>query len=101
MNDQGRDGRPGTGTYAVRMRERGQMTVPHQVREDLDVDSGDVVWLVRVGDGYLLTPRDLRVTGLADRFADLMDREGVTLADLLTGLADERRAIEAERHPDA
>jgi bifunctional DNA-binding transcriptional regulator/antitoxin component of YhaV-PrlF toxin-antitoxin module len=88
-------------SYVVRLRERGQMTVPRQVRERLAVDDGDVVRLVRVGDAYLLTPRSQRVPALADRIAELMEREGVSLSDLLAGLAEERRAIEAERRPDA
>ena len=92
---------PVTERYLVRLRERGQITVPREVREQLAVTEGDVVNLVRVGDVYVLTPRTLRAPALADRIADLMEREGVSLADLLTGLDEERRAIEAERRAGA
>lgn len=91
------EGRPIAESYAIRLRERGQITVPREVREQMDVAEGDWVNLVRIGEVYVLSPRALRVPHLADRIADLMEREGVSLADLLTGLDDERRAIEAER----
>lgn len=101
MNDEKRDELPATESYVVRLRGRGQMTVPRRVREHLAVTEGDVVRLVRVGDAYVLTPRDLRVPELADRIANLMSREGVTLADLLAGLEDERQRIEADRSTHA
>jgi len=101
MDDPERTVHVETESYFVRLRERGQMTVPRQVRERLAVEEGDVVRIVRVGDVYLLTPRLLRVPALADRIADLMEREGVSLSDLLAGLGEERRAIVAEQRPHA
>jgi AbrB family looped-hinge helix DNA binding protein len=88
-------------SYLIRLRERGQITVPREVREQLAVAEGDVVNLVRVGDVYVLSPHPLRVPVLADRIADLMEREAVSLADLLAGLDEERRAIEAKRRAGA
>ena len=101
MVDEQTDAQLAAESYVIRLRERGQITVPREVREQLAVAEGDVITLVRAGEAYFLTPRTLRVPQLADRIADMMDREGVSLADLLAGLDEERRAIAAERRGGA
>jgi hypothetical protein len=45
----------------------------------------------------LLVPQELRVPGLQARFQEQMDEAGVSLAELLEGLASEREAIHRER----
>lgn len=81
--------------HPVRLRERGQLTVPQQFRERLALQEGDIVDFVQIGDTLVLTPRTLRVPAVADRFTDLMDEAGVTLADLLSGLAEDRHRPDA------
>lgn len=83
--------------YSVRLRDRGQVTVPRVVRERLNVTDGDILTLVQVGDLTLLTPKQPQVPKLADEIADVMEAEGVSLADLLAGLKEEREAIRRER----
>ena len=91
-----------TGTYAVRLRERGQITIPQPVRTALAARDGDILFLVQMGDVVMLTPRQPRVPELSQDFATIMQQEGVTLADLLDGLREEREYIWHERqHRDA
>ena len=45
----------------------------------------------------MLIPRQPQVPRLADKIAGLMEEEGVSLADLLQGLKEEREAIWRER----
>jgi len=84
-------------TYDVRLRQRGQITVPREVRDRMSINEGDTLTLVQVGATLLLTPKRPVVPLLADRIVQLMEEEGVTLADLLTGLEEERAAIYEER----
>ena len=88
-------------TYPIRLRDRGQITVPQAVRERLAVADGDILTLLQVGDVVLLTPKQPQVPQLADRIAALMEKEEISLADLLLGLAEERAAIWRERQQDA
>ncbi|MGD9100171.1 MAG: AbrB/MazE/SpoVT family DNA-binding domain-containing protein [Anaerolineae bacterium] len=88
-------------TYPVRLRGRGQITVPQTVRDDLDVSEGDILTLFQVGDVILLTPKQPQVPRLADKIADLMEAEDVSLADLLAGLEEEREAMWRERQGNA
>ena len=77
-------------TYSVCLRNRGQITMPKAVRESLAIADGDILALLQIGDLILLIPKQLRVPQLADKIATLMEQEGVSLADLLSSLAEER-----------
>ncbi len=88
-------------TYPVRLRDRGQITVPQAVRDKLSVVEGDMLTLLQIGDTVLLTPRQPQAPSLADKIAAIMEQEDVSLADLLLGLAEEREAIQRERSPHA
>jgi antitoxin PrlF len=83
--------------YDVRLRQRGQITVPREVRDRLNVNEGDTLSLVQVGSVLILAPKRPVVPVLADRIVELMEKDGVTLADLLLGLEEERAAIYQER----
>ena len=89
-------------TYTVRLRERGQVTIPRVVREKLATADGDLLTLLQVDDLLLLVPRQTRAPALTEQFTTEMEKEDVSLADLLTGLAKEREAIhQARRDADA
>ncbi|MCP4425508.1 MAG: AbrB/MazE/SpoVT family DNA-binding domain-containing protein [Chloroflexi bacterium] len=92
-----------TQSYTVRLRERGQITIPRPVREKWasEADNPDVLNLVQIGDALFLSPKQTLLPELSKQFSAIMDEEGVTLADLLEGLAEEREAIYRERYGDA
>ena len=86
-----------TKTYTVRLRDRGQLTIPKSVREKLPAAEGDTLTLIQLDDLLILSPREARVPPLQARFREQMEEAGVNLADLLEGLAEEREAIDRER----
>lgn len=91
-----------TQTYTIRLRDRGQVTIPRDVRDKLMVEEGDIFTLLQIDDLMLLTRRQPRVPALTEQFTAEMENAGVSLADLLKGLAEEREAIYRERpKPDA
>jgi bifunctional DNA-binding transcriptional regulator/antitoxin component of YhaV-PrlF toxin-antitoxin module len=87
-----------TTTYTVRLRDRGQLTLPQAVRRGLSVDDGDMLNLVQIGDFVWLSPRQALIPKLSTEFASIMESEGVSLAELLQGLADERAASRRAPH---
>lgn len=92
-----------TKSYTVRLRERGQITIPQAVREQWakETENPEILNLVQIGDALFLTPKQTLLPGLSAQFSAIMDEDGVTLADLLSGLAEEREAIYQERYGDA
>lgn len=79
-----------TQTFPIRMRSRGQITLPREIRDDLEIDEGDTLYLVQIEDMLFLTPKRLRVTELAEKIAASMEEQGVTLADMLQDLEEIR-----------
>jgi bifunctional DNA-binding transcriptional regulator/antitoxin component of YhaV-PrlF toxin-antitoxin module len=87
-------------TYAVRLRERGQLTLPQAVRRDLAVDKGDVLTLVQIDDLAVRTRRSTLLPKLSEEFTAIMKDDGVSLTDLLQGLEQEREQLWRERQVD-
>ena len=84
--------------FSVRVRERGQITLPQSVRTSLAVDTGDTLNLVQIDDIVILSPRQAMIPKLSQEFTALMKEEGVSLAELLQGLEEERKLIWQERY---
>ena len=84
----------------VRLRERGQITIPQAVRDKWaeEANNPDVLNLIEIGDAVFLSPKKLLLPELSKQFSALMDEEGVSLAELLEGLAEERKAIYQEKY---
>jgi AbrB family looped-hinge helix DNA binding protein len=83
--------------FTSQVRQRGQITIPQKLRESLAINEGDVLTFLQVGDNILLTPHSLRTFELADKISEMMEEEGVTLADLLKDLPQIRAEIYQER----
>jgi hypothetical protein len=67
------------------------------VRTSLAVETGDTLNLVQIDDIVLLSPRQAMIPKLSQEFSALMQEEGVSLAELLKGLEQERQLIWQER----
>ena len=83
--------------YVIRLRKRGQLTLPEAVRRSLAVEAGDMLILVQVDDVLFLSRRETAVSDLSQQFSAMMQEAGVSLAELLNGLEEERELIWAAR----
>ena len=92
---------PDSQQFTVRMRSRGQVTIPSKLRDQLSMEDGDTLTLVQMGDAIFLTAKPSRTYKLADEIAEIMKNEGVTLADLLEDLPKIREEIYQERQKSA
>lgn len=82
----------------VRIRERGQVTIPASIRKELHLDDEAALSLVKVGDVVLLTPRKLIGDAVAKKAARVMKKAGVRLEDLLADLDKQRTRYNRERY---
>ncbi|MBE2225273.1 MAG: AbrB/MazE/SpoVT family DNA-binding domain-containing protein [Anaerolineae bacterium] len=87
----------GSQPFTVQIRSRGQMTIPRKLRDALSLEDGDTLTLFQIGDAVVLASQPPRTYELADKIADLMESEGITLADLLADLPKIREDIYKER----
>ena len=75
----------------TQMREKGQVTIPADIRESLHLSKNSVMFVVKVGDGVLLTPKSSVFESVSSRFSKEAKKKGITLNDLLTDLKSVRR----------
>ena len=83
---------------AIRVRGRGQVTIPGDVRKDLELDEAPFLNLIRVGDCLILTPRRLQRASLAKAAQKAMKDGGLSLEDVLEELRGQRRRYDRDRH---
>ena len=87
-----------SGPVVVQVRERGQLTIPAEIRHQMGIAEGDVFSLVQLGDTLVATRKKLVAPEIARAVEALMEEEGVTLADLLDGLARQREGYVREKY---
>ena len=75
----------------TRMREKGQVTIPMNIRESLHLSKDSILSVTKVGDGILLTPKPSMFEAVSAEFRKEADEKGITLEELLKDLKKIRR----------
>ena len=84
----------------TRIGEKGQLTIPKQYRDELGLDAGAPVAVLRVGEALILIPEQNRFRLLCESITTLFERRQLTPADLLDTLPEARARVFARRYPD-
>lgn len=77
-------------TKTIQIRKRGVLTLPKVLREKYRLDEGDPVTLIDLGEGIFISPKLTIVPKLVAELEYMMEKEGLSLEDLLQGVAEER-----------
>lgn len=85
----------------VQIRQRGTLTLPAKLRAKYNLDEGDVLTLVDLGDAFFLSPKVSVVPKLAAEIERLREEAGLSVEDLLDGLDEQRRRYYEERYGEA
>ncbi len=83
----------------VRVRSRGQLTIPQDMREALRLDESTGLSIFRVGKVLILSPKRLQRASLAKEVEREMKRQRLTLKDLISDLRIQRKKYLAEAYP--
>lgn len=75
----------------TRMREKGQVTIPADIRESLHLSKDSLLSIVRIGDGIFLSPQPSVFGPFADKVSKAAKEKGITLQSLLKDLKTIRR----------
>ena len=70
----------------TKMREKGQVTIPMDIRESLHLSKDSLLSVTRVGNGILLTPKPSVFEATSAGFVKEAKEKGITLDDLLKDL---------------
>lgn len=85
----------------VKLRERGQVTIPYEYRKELGLGKEDVLNVLKVGDVLILVPRQLAGDALSRKIERTMKEKGLTLDNLLSNLRKQRKRYSKETYAKA
>jgi bifunctional DNA-binding transcriptional regulator/antitoxin component of YhaV-PrlF toxin-antitoxin module len=77
--------------FSLELQTQGKIVIPQDILNTLQIDEGETLALVQVGDFILLTSKLPLVDTLTEKFISLMDVNQVSLNELLDGLQQERQ----------
>ena len=74
----------------IQIRKRGTLTLPQAIRKKYHLDEGDPLTVVDLGEGFFISPKITTLPKLTSQIEELMKEKGITLDELISGLAEER-----------
>jgi len=80
------------------IKARGQLTIPKKIREMGQLDKGQVVSLIPVGDSVIITPRQLPLNEARREIKKILRQTGLSVQDVLEGISEERGALYEETY---
>ncbi len=85
-------------TFQVQVVRRGVITLPKKLREQNNLNEGDVMTLIDLGDGVIvMSPRRSHVAEIADRLAKNWQDTGQTLKSMLITLREVRAEYDTKK----
>jgi AbrB family looped-hinge helix DNA binding protein len=84
-----------------RIGEKGQVTIPKPYRDELGLETGAPVAVLRIGEGLMLTnPEQNRFRTLCESIESVLGARKLAPADLLSTLPAARRSVFLRRYPE-
>jgi antitoxin PrlF len=68
----------------VRIQEKGQVTIPTEIRKKLGLKRGDLVAVMETPEGVFITPQQVVATKAFDRIGDILKEQGLSVDELIT-----------------
>ena len=82
----------------VRVQEKGQVTLPADVRKRLGIKKGDLVAVIETEDGVLITRQEIIAARALDRIGDALRERGLSLDEMIDSGRDVRSHVIEEQH---
>src|SRR6266851_4003503 len=82
----------------VRIQEKGQVTLPADVRRRLGLKKGDLVAVTETADGVLISPQQVVASRALDRIGDALRDQGLSLEELIESGREIRGQIIKEKY---
>ncbi len=83
-------------SFVAEIKSRGQLTIPKKIRESSNLEEGEIVSIIPVGDSIIITPKRLELDEARREMKKIIKRSGVSAEELLEGLTKEREKLYKE-----
>lgn len=70
-------------TATVRVQEKGQVTIPLEIRKKLKLKKGDLVTFIETKRGVLIQPAEVFVSAALEEIGQALKEKGLTLEELI------------------
>jgi AbrB family looped-hinge helix DNA binding protein len=80
-------------TPVVRVQEKGQVTIPLEIRRKLNLRQGDFVTFIETENGVVIKPAEVMVTETLDRIGKVLKEKGIDLDELIESGREIRQEI--------
>jgi antitoxin PrlF len=77
----------------VRVQEKGQVTIPQEIRKKLGLKWGDLVAVMETPDGVFITPQQVVASKALDSIGDILKEQGLSLEELIASGAQIRNQL--------
>lgn len=85
-------------TFQVQVVRRGIITLPKELREHNNIEEGDMLTLIDLGDGvFVVSPRRSRVDEIANKLAREWQDSGESLESMLNTLREVRSEYDTKK----
>ena len=75
----------------AKLREKGQITIPAPIREDLQLGENTLLTVNKIGEAIILTEKPSKFEKIAEEFSSAAKTKGITLDGLLKDLKKLRK----------
>ena len=82
----------------VRMQEKGQVTIPQEIRKKLGLKRGNLVAVMETPEGIFITPQQVVATKALDSIGDLLKEQGLSLEEVISSGRELRTGILQETY---
>ena len=82
--------------YIAEVKARGQLTIPKKIRESSQLEEGQAVAIIPVGDSVIITPRRLTLDEARREIKKILRDMGGSAEEVLAGLKEERDLLYKE-----
>ena len=82
----------------MRIQEKGQVTIPTEIRKKLGLKRGDLVAVMETLDGVFITPHQVVAAKAFDSIGDILKEQGVSLEELIAQGRDIRSNLLQETY---
>ena len=87
---------PGSNLSVVQ--EKGQVTIPVEVRRKLGLKKGDLVAFVETDQGVLISPQEVVAMEALDKLGKILKDKGISLEELIASGREIRGEIAREKY---
>lgn len=81
-----------------RLQERGQVTIPIEIRERLGLEPGDMIAFIETDQGVLISPQEVIAVKALDKMGALLKENGITLEELIESGREIRGELIAQEY---